>query len=213
MRSAQAVEVTPLDATESSRAGAMLGQAFRNDPMWVDLMPDPDRRPEMLATMFSALVRTTCAANGVAERTPDVKGVALWLAPGGDMGWWAMLRSGLALPRATMRLPGKDRKRMLGVLRQVGDRRKVLVPRPHWYLSAIGVDPESQGEGVGSALMRHGMARADDGRHPIYLETDTERNVRFYRNLGFEVLEEFTPGGLSVPLWLMTREVGSPSTS
>lgn len=184
----------------------MLGRAFQDDPMWVALMPDADVRAGMLASMFTALARTTPAADGIAEKTSDIHGVALWLAPGRDIGLWAMAKSGFALARFTMGLPGNDRKWMMAVINQIGERRKALMPRPHWYLAAIGVDPDSQGEGIGSALMRHGIARADDGHHPIYLETDTESNVRFYRNLGFDVLEEMRPQRLDVPLWLMTRE-------
>lgn len=206
MRSGQALEVTSLHANENARAGKMLGRAFRDDPMWVSLIPDPDERSEMLLTMFTALARTTPAARGVAEKTPEIHGVALWLAPGRDIGLWAMVKSGFALARFTLGLPGQDRKRMMAVLREIGDRKKLLMPEPHWYLSAIGVDPDFQGEGIGSALMQHGIARADRGKRPIYLETDTDSNVRFYQHLGFDVLEEMSPQGLDVPLWLMARE-------
>jgi ribosomal protein S18 acetylase RimI-like enzyme len=29
---------------------------------------------------------------------------------------------------------------------------------PHWYLPLIGIDPACQGQGHGSALLRHGLA-------------------------------------------------------
>jgi ribosomal protein S18 acetylase RimI-like enzyme len=186
----------------------MFGRAFETDPLWTAVIVDSDHRSEMLVGMFTALTRTTVVAQGVAEKTPGLEGVALWFPPGKDMGVWAMVKAGFAMPRFVMRLPKLDRKRMMAVLRQVGERRKALMSEPHWYVAAIGVDPESQGMGYGSVLMEHGIARADRDEAPIYLETETERNVSFYRKLGFEVVEEFTPRGVDVEMWFMAR----PST-
>jgi ribosomal protein S18 acetylase RimI-like enzyme len=55
--------------------------------------------------------------------------------------------------------------------------------------------------------MRYGITRADRDKTPIYLETETESNVGvgFYQRLGFDVIEELTPEGLDVLMWLMTR--------
>ena len=155
------------------------------------------------------MVRTTIAAKGIAEKTSDLTGVALWHPPERDLGVCAMVRSGLALPRSVMSLPRRDRKRMLFSFRQIGARRKALMPEPHWYVAALGVDPEVQGQGLGSVLMAHGMARADRDGRPIYLETETERNVGFYRRFGFDVVEEFIPEGLNVPMWLLARRGSS----
>ncbi|MFW2383171.1 MAG: GNAT family N-acetyltransferase, partial [Acidimicrobiales bacterium] len=181
-----------LPPQECKSAGAVLGRAFCDDPLWVAVFPDHELRPGLLTNMFTALAKATLAARGRAETTLRGEGVALWLPPGEDLGFWAMVKSGFTLPLFAVRLPGVDRKRMLAVLGQLGDRRNALMPDPHWYLSAIGVDPEHQGEGLGSALVRSGIHRADDGNMPIYLETETEGNVRFYENLGFEVIEEVT---------------------
>jgi len=188
----------------------MLGRAFQTDPLWTAVMVDPVQRPGMLVRMFTALIRTTVVAQGVAEKTPDLEGLALWLPPARDMGVWAMVKAGFAMPRFVVRLPKSDRKQMIAVLRQVGERREALMPAPHWYVPAIGVDPESQGMGFGSVLMKHGIARADRDEAPIYLETETERNVGFYQRLGFDVMEEFTPKAVDVRMWFMARQGTSP---
>lgn len=193
----------PLPAKEYALAGAVLGRAFQADPVWRATFSDPDTRPELLAAMFTALTKATGAARGLAEATPDIDGVALWLPPGKDIGFWPMVKSGFALPRFVMSLPAPDRKRMMAVLRQLEERKKALMPDPHWYLSAIGVDPKRQGEGLGSTLVRSGLHRAEADHTPIYLETQTAGNVGFYQYLGFEVLEQITAAGLNLPLWLM----------
>jgi ribosomal protein S18 acetylase RimI-like enzyme len=159
----------------------------------------------MLVEMFTALVKTTGVAGGLAEKTSGLEGVALWLPPGKDMGVRAIVRAGFAMPRFVMSLPRSDRKRMMSVLGQTAERRKVLMPEPHWYIPAIGVDPEFQGIGLGSSLLEHGMARADRAGSPIYQETEIGRNVDFYLRLRFEVIEEFTPEGLDIRMWLVAR--------
>lgn len=194
-----------MPANERVRAGAVLGRAFSDDPLWAAILTDPDKRPEQLAAMFTGLTRTTVAAQGLAETDPAIDAIALWLRPGRNVGLGAMLRSGVAMPRFAMGLPTQDRKRMLAVHSQLEKRKKVLMPEPHWYLSAIGVDPGRQGEGLGSALVNAGIGRADRDDTPIYLETQTERNVAFYQRLGFHVLEENLASGFDLPVWSMVR--------
>lgn len=94
---------------------------------------------------------------------------------------------------------------MINVLRQTEQRRRDLMPRPHWYLEAIGVEPDHQGAGLGSALVRAGIARADRDKTPVYLETETEGNVGYYEYLGFGVVDQIVATGLDLPLWMMTR--------
>ncbi len=204
--------LTPLLSGEYARAGAVLGRAFRDDPLWMATFSDPVRRPELLVAMFTGVTRATVAARGMAETTPGIDAVALWLPPGKDFGFWATVKSGFALPRFVMSLPAQDRSRMMTVLRQLGERKKALMPDPHWYLAAIGVDPERQGEGLGSTLVRSGIRRADHENTSVYLETETEGNVGFYQNLGFEVIEQITAAGLDLCVWLMMRRPPSLGT-
>lgn len=204
--------LTQLPPDECAQAGALLGRAFQDDPLWRATFPDPDKRPELLVAMFTGLTKTTVAARGLAETTPGIDAVALWLPPGKDFGFWAMVKSGFALPRFAMSLPAPDRNRMMAVLRQLGKRKKALMPDPHWYLAAIGVDPERQGEGLGSTLVKAGIRRADHENTSVYLETETAGNVGFYQHLGFEVLEQVTAAGLDLPVWLMIRRPPSLRT-
>jgi ribosomal protein S18 acetylase RimI-like enzyme len=201
----QSREVIQLLPKDYSAAGGVLGRAFLDDPLWLALMSDPQTRQARLRQMFTGLAKATAAANGVPETTPGLEAVALWLAPGKELGWWSMVRSGMSMPRFALTLPARDRRRMMAVLRQGDQRRRELMPRPHWYLEAIGVEPEHQGAGFGSALVGAGLRRADLDKTPVYLETETEPNVAFYEDLGFNVVEQTVATGLDLPLWLMIR--------
>lgn len=198
-------EVVTLEPADYATAGEVLGKAFLNDPLWTATITDPERLPQTLLDMFTSTIKTTVASEGVAETTQGMEAVAVWLPPGREINFLSILRSGLDMLRFGMSVPSQDRKRMNGVLRQLSRKKKELVPEPTWHLVAIGVDPAHQGKGFGSAMVRFGMMKADETGSPIYLETETEDNVRFYRHLGFEVLEEIEVEAVGVPMWLMKR--------
>ena len=85
------------------------------------------------------------------------------------------------------------------------ERRRHYVPTPHFYLSALGVEPERQGEGIGTALMQPVLERADREQLAAYLETAAARNVLLYERQRFAVVEELTLPGTDVHGWLMRR--------
>ena len=74
----------------------------------------------------------------------------------------------------------------------------------HHYLWFLGVQPEWHGTGVGSRLLRHGLAAADRDGQPAYLDATSEHNVRLYERHGFEVVGELRAAG-SPPLFGMWR--------
>lgn len=76
-------------------------------------------------------------------------------------------------------------------------------PEPHSYLATLGVDPELQGRGLGTALLRHWLEDADRWGHPAYLETDRAENLAFYGRQGFAVEGEVPI--LGVRVWRMRR--------
>ncbi len=55
----------------------------------------------------------------------------------------------------------------------------------HWHLGPIGVLPSHQGSGIGSMLMERFCKEVDACRAEAYLETDANKNVRFYKKFGF----------------------------
>ena len=194
-----------LTPSEYERAGRVLGRAFCDDPQWSALLPDNDIRADRLSMMFTGTARMTAAARGLPERTAGFEAIALWLAPGREIGFTAMLRSGFSSARWLYKRPRQNVGRFMRVLRQFDSRRKQLMKDPHWYLMAIGVDPEHQRGGHGSTLVGAGIARADRDQKPIYLETETELNVDFYQRLGFEVLDEMVIDEIGIPFSLLIR--------
>jgi ribosomal protein S18 acetylase RimI-like enzyme len=60
----------------------------------------------------------------------------------------------------------------------------------HWHLGPIGVLPSHQGLGIGSMLMERFCMEVDACLAKAYLETDLDKNVRFYEKFGFKVVSE-----------------------
>ena len=80
-----------------------------------------------------------------------------------------------------------------------------------WYLHIAGCDPAFQGRGIGGATIRDGLARIAGDRLPCFLETPLEKNVGFYRSLGFALVETWdVPGGgfPMEPIRAQMREMG-----
>lgn len=114
--------------------------------------------------------------HGAVDAIPE--GAALWFPPGVEPDGEAILAH-MAATIPAGRLDALAR----GMELQAG-----LHPHaPHWYLPWIGVRPEAQGQGLGGALLRRGLARADRDGLPAYLEATNWRNAALYVRHGFEV--------------------------
>ena len=65
---------------------------------------------------------------------------------------------------------------------------------------------QHQGRGFGGKLLRAIIAESTRNGHHLYLETETEANVRMYERFGFTVIKKLMLPGLDLPLWEMVRE-------
>ncbi|MEM1056413.1 MAG: N-acetyltransferase [Bacteroidota bacterium] len=179
-------EVRRLSSSDAPRALDAAAHAFADDPLFAHIYPDAASRVHRFRAEHAAYLRWIYRPVGLAETTGDVDALALWLPPESfdQLGW----REVACLP---------------ALVRTVGLRRLPLVWRtykafdpfyptgePFWYLGLLATAPEAQGRGLGSALLRAGLERADADGVGTYLETSTEVNQRFYRSHGFEVRHE-----------------------
>ncbi|MFC6092609.1 GNAT family N-acetyltransferase [Saccharothrix lopnurensis] len=80
---------------------------------------------------------------------------------------------------------------------------------PHLYLASMGVLPRHRGRGVGGAILRHRLARADADGQPVYLEASTPRSAELYARHGFRPLGphiDLPPDGPRLrPMWRGAR--------
>jgi ribosomal protein S18 acetylase RimI-like enzyme len=88
-------------------------------------------------------------------------------------------------------------------LRWLADSDTLHPQEPHYYLEYLGVLPEYQGKGLGSAILQHLTARADEEHVGCYLETASPNNVLLYQRHGFSVRAEKRVIGIQS--WFMWR--------
>lgn len=178
----------------------MLARAFYDDPAWTWLIPDDERRRRLLPWLFHVGFEVTSAD---VWTTPGVvRGAARWLPPGRPaMRVGATLR---ALVTTPFRL-GAATTQFLAYGRAVEVLRAEAEPGPHWYLAGIGVEPDAQRQGIGSALIAPGVEAAALAGVPTVLLTNNEANLPFYEAHGFAVVrEDETPAG-GPHAWAMVK--------
>lgn len=72
---------------------------------------------------------------------------------------------------------------------------KALQPKePFYYLWFIGVSPQAQGKGIGTALMKEFLAECGFNKRVICLETSTTRNLPWYKKFGFSIYNKLDLG-------------------
>lgn len=190
-----------------------LAAAFAEDPMWKAILPDDAERARAMPPMWKGVI-AYCHVYGAVHTTADVAGVAAWSAPGkAHVNAWRALRAGYHLFLSMTYLGPTGRARFLTAMRWVEARHKRAMPEPHWYLWALGVAPERQGRGIGGRLIEPILERADIDGTPCYLETQTERNVSFYRRRGFELVDHETEPTCGFPIWALSRPPGASRSS
>ncbi len=177
-----------------------LVRAFDDDPMSQFMFPSPGRRRRGLRSFFTREVGLQYLPHGHVYTAADGAGVAVWGPPDRPR---RPVRELLELLPTAVHLVGPRAPAAIGFLLTIDAHH----PRqPHWYLANLGVDPDRQGTGVGSALLADGVERIDVDGLPAYLESSKERNVPLYARFGFEVVEELRPKGGGPTLWCMWRE-------
>lgn len=188
---------------ETPRAGEVLASAFEHDPVWQALFQDAT--PMQRIAAFEAPVRYCLKYGQVYAPSAALEGVAAW-TPGelANMTPWRMLWSGAM--GAGMRMGATLGKQMMQVFAPIeADRKATMRGQAYIYLLVIGVAPQYQGQGHAGKLLRALIAESERAQVPIYLETQTERNVRLYEHFGFEVVKEMVLPVVALPMWEMVR--------
>ena len=135
-----------------------------------------------------------------------LEGVAAWTPHTTvNPSFWRILRSGAFL--AAVKMGSEIGGRIQNLFKVIDeDRKENMKDRPYLYLQIIGVLPEFQGQGLGGKLLKPMFAEADREGIPIYLETETEKNMNMYSKYGFQTLKEGRAPGAEFPFWEMVRE-------
>jgi len=189
---------------DDERLAPMLARAFEEDPIINWTFHSNMARPNARKLYFQTQLDLGHAHETVFTVDPRLA-CAIWAPPGKwRVGWFRQL---LLAPRIVRMLGAGRLARGLATFDRLQKEHPV---EPHYYLSVLGVDPNTQAQGLGSALIRAGLDLADREKVGAYLETSNQRNLPLYRRHGFEVTKSFdfeAQGAKGPTCWLMWRPV------
>jgi len=178
------VSVREASPDELERVIELETLAFCSDPVMRWLFPDPQsylRNFPGFAEAFGA----RAFEHSMAWIADDFGGAAMWLPPG--------VESDAERLEAIV-LENIDEARRDTTFAMMEEMAKLHIDEDHWYLPMIGVDPACQGQGMGSALLRHALAKCDEAGLPAYLESSNPANVPLYERHGFRVVQTIQIG-------------------
>jgi ribosomal protein S18 acetylase RimI-like enzyme len=193
---------------EAALLGAVLADAFAEDPVFAWLIPPHLRsRESRMRTFFTSMSRGYLRQGKPCYLTSDASAAALWAGPG----VWAMPLSQIILEAAPNGLAfGRRLFRALRTQQQI-EHLHAGRSAPHWYLGYLGTRCDRQGQGLGTQMLREVLASADTDGVAAYLESSNERNLPLYERNGFRVVGELQALGHGPTIWRMWREP-SPRT-
>ncbi|MGC4875686.1 GNAT family N-acetyltransferase [Micromonospora sp. DT43] len=190
------VTIEQLGPQDTTFVANRIAEAFTALEVTYWLVPDASKREAVLAGDFEILV-DHAMRHGFVHATGDRAGVAVWLPSVGEP----------APP------PPDYDARLAAACGEWTDRFQHLDelfaanhPHPdHHHMAFLAVQPGRQGQGLGTALMRHHHAWLDANGMPAYLEASSPRSRDLYARHGYRAGEPFrVPDG--TPFWPMWRE-------
>jgi ribosomal protein S18 acetylase RimI-like enzyme len=189
--------------------GAVARDAFIDDPFFVFLSKNERLLRRGLPIFFQGFVKYLGQGKtiSVVRHEGTIIAVAAWAAPGtfpppikdqllqALYAFWALLPVPQALFHGT---------RYLLAMEKAHPKEEV------WYLALLAVSPLFQRQGLGQMLMEPILASCDEVGYEVYLETQKEENLAYYRQVGFEETATLIPVPKGPPLWTMRRRAKLP---
>jgi len=195
-----------VNKSEIRQATAVLADAFKEDPLFKILFGDAVKNSHKYSLVAKFMIRYCYKYGDVYASSEKFEGImAITQDEYSYMSLWRMIRSGSVFPFLSIGF--KSFMKVAGALSPMDEERKKHMKNMSFvYLQIIGVASENQGKGHGGKLLKELLAMADEAKLPIYLETETESNVRLYERFGFKTLEEMSLPVINQPMWTMLRE-------
>lgn len=175
----------------------ILSEAFTDDPVMTWLFGDP----RVVRALFGPIGAEKYLRKGFGHIAGDDAAAALWLGPN------TVSKPGLmSMLRFLSAVIGAGRLSALPRAQAIADILEAHRPsEPHYYLHAVGVRSAAVGKGLGGAIIREGLKRADADNVHAYLENSNPRNTPLYERLGFQALRRLPLPDGAPPLLGMVR--------
>ena len=195
------IKIVPLDIKDTEKVTEVLFAAFEQDPLMRYFFGNEYQN------LARYLMQYVCKLGDLSDLLlwgafieEELTGVALITPPEVDD------RNRQEMTQAEEQLAIAVGEAVIARIERYFQVKEVNKPKqPHFYLDVLGVLPKSQGQGVGKALIEklHKISEEYTLSYGIALDTENERNLDFYRRLGY--LVSTTTDLDEVKVWSMFR--------
>jgi ribosomal protein S18 acetylase RimI-like enzyme len=168
-----------------------LTEAFDEDPCLKYLLGSDEYDYEKAGNIHKYTLKIGLLYGSVVTTSDSIEGISIWMPPSRiETTPWMFIRSGGLGMKA---IPRKDGRTLFEAIRDYGEYSSSIhqkhVPFPHWYLLSMAVGKKYQGQGFAGKLLKPVLRFFDQTGFPCYLETHNPKNIGFYENFGFRVVE------------------------
>lgn len=203
---------SPMNRSEIRECAEVASQAFLDYEYFTNYFPCEAERLDFLRKVITPEYRTNFGVSHylVCKEDDRIVAVADLHAPDyrkpGDLrymlhGWWRVL----------LIRPAEPVNAWLQMDAAAGEFCHQQQDATMWYLSSLTVHPDYQGRGVGTRMLRECIMpyiREHGGTRMCFF-TNSEKNLRFYTGLGFEVRDTrtFTYRSHTLGSWSFVHEL------
>ena len=186
---------------DKPRIVEVLCEAFPNDPQTNYILGSDGNRATKLKRLM-AYAFEYGMVNGNVEISDDGNAAAIWKnRHSGKMSVHLLVESILFLltygPSGLQRISAMEKRIAAFYPDNVG----------FHYLWILGTDPHQQGKGYGSAILSKAIREQELNQIPLYLETSSEANVKYYERKGFSLYHSIVlDSATSLTIYLMKLE-------
>jgi ribosomal protein S18 acetylase RimI-like enzyme len=166
----------------------LLARAFDNDPLQNWYVVQDEKRTSRLEKFVGTYLEHYAMKYNHAFATEELTGAAIWFPPEPANCWKSSILKELSLMHKF--IPVMGIRKLPAIMAGIELLQKHHLKKAHFYLPYIGVDPVSQGKGIGSQLLLQGLGMCNQKRVPAYLETSVEKNLSYYEKHDFSVMAE-----------------------
>ena len=199
------MDIMKLEAGQKKRAAEVVTAAFFDYPMMNHYFPDLKRRKRRMPWYLEKTLN--CAMRyGEVFATADCSGVMFVLPPGHTrLTDREYIQNGFLLVPFVMGF-GNYAKSSECEKFVADTQERLMDGKKHYYLWGLVTDPQAQGKGIGSALLKKLTDKADTENTAVYLETHEQKNVTYYEQFGFKLIHKTTIPKHGLDIWCMSRE-------
>ena len=193
-----------LKTKDMKKGGKVLADAFKHDPIWNNFFEKVENKEEKLPSFFQMPITYCKTYGGTYATSENLEGIAGFMfGKYAKMSIWRLVMSGAIGPAMKVGMDiGKKMEPFDKLL--YSERINNMKDRNFIYLMIIGVDSKCQGHG--KKLIKALIKKSEELNLPVYLETETENNVRLYKKFGFEMIKKIIIPDINLPMWEMIRE-------